>query len=385
MKNKKDIYQGFEQGPIRPPSESQSLLIRFTRNCPWNKCLFCPVYKGKKFSLRSIENIIKDIDITSHYLNKIIENTENNKQIDQNLINKIFNDSKDKDRTAFNAALNWYFTGMESIFIQDANSLIMKPDNLIHVLKHMKKCFPMAKRITSYARSHTIARIKSDIMKNIADAGLNRIHIGLESGSDKVLDLIKKGCTQKMHIQTGLKVKNAGIELSEYIMPGLGGIDFSKDHALETAKALNEINPDFIRIRTLAISDRTLLFKEYKQGRFKKCTDFMMIKELKLMLENLNNITSYIKSDHILNLLEEIQGKMPEDKEKILKIITDFLEMKPEKRVYYQVGRRMGLFRKTQDLSDITLLKRVKETCKLYNITSDNIDLVLEELMRRFI
>ncbi|OQY01088.1 MAG: coproporphyrinogen III oxidase [Desulfobacteraceae bacterium 4572_130] len=385
MKNKKDIYQGFEQGPIRPPSESQSLLIRFTRNCPWNKCLFCPVYKGEKFSLRSVENIIKDIDITCNYLNKIIENTENNKQIDQNLINKIFNDSKNKDRTAFNAALNWYFTGMESIFIQDANSLIMKPDNLIYVLKHMKKCFPMAKRITSYARSHTIARIKPDIMKDIADAGLNRIHIGLESGSDKVLDLIKKGCTQEMHINAGLKVKNAGIELSEYIMPGLGGIDLSKDHALETAKALNKINPDFIRIRTLAISPRTLLFEEYEQGRFKKSSDFMMVKELKLLVENLNNITSYIKSDHILNLLEDVQGKMPEHKEKILRVITDFLEMEPEKRVYYQVGKRMGVFRKTQDLSDITLLKKVKETCKLYNITSNNIDSIIQELMGRFV
>ncbi|MEA1968695.1 MAG: radical SAM protein [Thermodesulfobacteriota bacterium] len=385
MKKRENIYQGFEQGPIRPPSEAESLLIRLTRNCPWNRCTFCPVYKGKDFSLRSVENIIKDIDILAFYLDKIINEAREKGRVDMNRINTLFNALDFQDRMAFNAALHWYSTGMNSIFIQDANSLIMKPGDLVYVLEHIKKSFPMVKRITSYARSHTLVRIKSDDMKRIADAGLNRIHVGLESGSDKVLKLIKKGCTKDVHIKAGIKVKNAGMELSEYVMPGLGGIALSTEHALESADALNQINPDFIRLRTLAIPGRAPMAEELCQGRFEKCTDLMVAEELKLFLENLNGITSYIKSDHILNLLEDVEGKMPGDKDKVVGVVDLFLSMEPEQRMFYQVGRRMGLFRGTWDMADGAVLDRVKETCRSYNVTVDNVDSVIEELMKRFV
>lgn len=385
MKKRENIYQGFEQGPIRPPSEAESLLIRLTRNCPWNRCTFCPVYKGKDFSLRSVENIIKDIDILAFYLDKIINEAREKGRVDMNRINTLFNALDFQDRMAFNAALHWYSTGMNSIFIQDANSLIMKPGDLVYVLEHIKKSFPMVKRITSYARSHTLVRIKSDDMKRIADAGLNRIHVGLESGSDKVLKLIKKGCTKDVHIKAGIKVKNAGMELSEYVMPGLGGIALSTEHALESADALNQINPDFIRLRTLAIPGRAPMAEELRQGRFEKCTDLMVAEELKLFLENLNGITSYIKSDHILNLLEDVEGKMPGDKDKVVGVVDLFLSMEPEQRMFYQVGRRMGLFRGTWDMADGAVLDRVKETCRSYNVTVDNVDSVIEELMKRFV
>lgn len=385
MKKRENIYQGFEQGPIRPPSEAESLLIRLTRNCPWNRCTFCPVYKGKDFSLRSVENIIKDIDILAFYLDKIINEAREKGRVDMNRINTLFNALDFQDRMAFNAALHWYSTGMNSIFIQDANSLIMKPGDLVYVLEHIKKSFPMVKRITSYARSHTLVRIKSDDMKRIADAGLNRIHVGLESGSDKVLKLIKKGCTKDVHIKAGIKVKDAGMELSEYVMPGLGGIALSTEHALESADALNQINPDFIRLRTLAIPGRAPMAEELHQGRFEKCTDLMVAEELKLFLENLNGITSYIKSDHILNLLEDVEGKMPGDKDKVVGVVDLFLSMEPEQRMFYQVGRRMGLFRGTWDMADGAVLDRVKETCRSYNVTVDNVDSVIEELMKRFV
>lgn len=385
MKKRENIYQGFEQGPIRPPSEAASLLIRLTRNCPWNRCTFCPVYKGKDFSLRSVENIIKDIDILAFYLDKIRNEAREKGRVDMNRINTLFNALDFQDRMAFNAALHWYSTGMNSIFIQDANSLIMKPGDLVYVLEHIKKSFPMVKRITSYARSHTLVRIKSDDMKRIADAGLNRIHVGLESGSDKVLKLIKKGCTKDVHIKAGIKVKNAGMELSEYVMPGLGGIALSTEHALESADALNQINPDFIRLRTLAIPGRAPMAEELRQGRFEKCTDLMVAEELKLFLENLNGITSYIKSDHILNLLEDVEGKMPGDKDKVVGVVDLFLSMEPEQRMFYQVGRRMGLFRGTWDMADGAVLDRVKETCRSYNVTVDNVDSVIEELMKRFV
>ncbi len=386
MKKKKtDNYKGFEQGPIRPPSEANSLLIRLTRNCPWNNCTFCRVYKKRKFSLRSVENVIRDIDSLQGYIKKITEIIKPGGFVDNQVINSLYNNFEEKDRGAFNAAINWYASGMQSIFLQDANSLIMKPDDLVFVLEHIKKCFPKVDRITSYARSHTIARIKQDDLQRIADAGLNRIHVGMESGSDTVLKKIKKGADKATHIKAGLKVKQVGMELSEYIMPGLGGIDYSIEHALETASALNSINPDFIRIRTLAVTNGTVLAQEVKSGEFEKPNDAMMAKELRLLIESLDGIDSYIKSDHILNLFETINGKMPEDKEKMIGVIDHFFELEPQKRILYQVGRRMGFFRGPDDMDDSPHLERVKKACTLYGVTPENVDTVIDELMKRFV
>ncbi len=383
-KNKKDVYQGFEQGPIRPPNESRSLLIRLTRNCPWNRCTFCPVYKRSRFSLRSMENIIRDIDMLHKCLVLITEKGGKNIMNHPAALQKRLDDSKDPiDRTAFHAALNWYYAGMESIFLQDANSLILKPDDLIYILEHIQKRFPMAKRITSYARSHTIVRIKDNDMNRIAHSGLNRIHIGLESGSDKVLKLVKKGCTKADHIKAGQKVKKAGMSLSEYVMPGLGGVRLSREHALETADALNQINPDFIRLRTLAVRAGSPM--EDASGSFEKSSDFMTAKEIKLLLENLKGITSRIKSDHILNLLETLEGKMPEDKEKMIATVSEFLELSPQKRMIYQVGRRTGLFRGVEDMAEVSLFRQAENTCRINGITPENVDTAIDELMRRFV
>ena len=386
MKKKKtDDYRGLEQGPIRPPSEASSLLIRVTRNCPWNRCTFCRVYKKRKFSLRSVENVIKDIDSLHGYIKKIQENIKPGGYADRKIINALYNSFEEKDRIALNAAMNWYATGMKSIFLQDANSLIMKPDDLVFVLEHIKQCFPDVDRITSYARSHTIVRIKQDDLQRIADAGLNRIHVGMESGSDTVLKKINKGVTKAGHIKAGLKVKEAQMELSEYVMPGLGGIDYSIEHAMETASALNSINPEFIRIRTLAVTNGTVLAEETKKGEFQKPNDTMMAKELRLFIESLDGIDSYIKSDHILNLFETIDGKMPEDKEKMISIIDRFFELEPEKRVLYQIGRRMGFFRGPDDMDDSPHLEKVKQACDLYGVTPENVDGVIDDLMKRFV
>ncbi|MCD4719837.1 MAG: radical SAM protein [Desulfobacula sp.] len=386
MKKKKtDIYKGFEQGPIRPPSEASSLLIRVTRNCPWNRCTFCRVYKKRQFSLRSVENVIKDIDSLQGYIKRIQQIVKPGGYADNEAIHTLSNSFEEKDRVALNAAMNWYATGMKSIFLQDANSLIMKPNNLVFILEHIKKCFPNVDRITSYARSHTIVRIKQDDLQRIADAGLNRIHVGMESGSDTVLKKINKGVTKAGHIKAGLKVKEAGMELSEYVMPGLGGIDYSIEHAMETASALNSINPEFIRIRTLAVTNGTVLAVETEKGEFQKPNDTMMAKELRLFIESLDGIDSYIKSDHILNLFETIDGKMPEDKEKMINIIDRFFELEPEKRVLYQIGRRMGFFRGPDDMDDSPHLERVRQACDLYGVTPDNVDVVIDDLMKRFV
>lgn len=384
-KTSDDAYQGFEQGPIRPPSEAYSLLVRVTRNCPWNRCTFCPVYKGSRFSLRPVDHVKKDIDAVHRYVEMIRQMTDESGRILKADIRKAAEKSDQADPQAFNAALNWAAGGMQSVFIQDANSLIIKPSDLVEILLYLKKHFPWVERVTSYARSHTIARIKDHDLKAIREAGLNRIHIGLESGSNDVLKMTKKGTTKETHIKAGLKVKKAGMELSEYIMPGLGGKKYSEIHALETADALNEINPEFIRLRTLAIPNSVELYDDWESGRFEKCTDLMMVKEIELLIESLDGITSVFQSDHILNLFQDLEGKLPGDKEKLLAIVRTFLAMEPERQSVYQVGRRLGFFSSLNDMESPQRLAKAEKTCRQLGITPDNVDEAIDELMKRFI
>jgi hypothetical protein len=379
------VYNGFEQGPIRPPSEAYSLLIRVTRNCPWNRCTFCPVYKRTKFSLRPVEHVKKDIDLVHRYVNLVRDAAGESKYFTQNDIAAAAEKTEPGEMMAFQAAVHWIRGGMRSIFIQDANSLVIKPAHMVEILQHLKKCFPRVERITSYARSQTISRIKDPDLKAIADAGLNRIHIGLETGSDKILDMIKKGVTKAIHIKAGLKVKAAGMELSEYVMPGLGGKTLWKTHALETADALNQINPDFIRLRTLAIPNRLELYKDYREGRFEKNSDLMIVKEILLFIENLGGITGIVKSDHILNLIQELEGKLPEDKERMIGILQSFLGMEPQQRCLFQVGRRMGVFTSLSDMKIPGKLAIAEAACQQYGVTPENVDELIDEAMKRFV
>jgi radical SAM superfamily enzyme YgiQ (UPF0313 family) len=381
-----DEYLGFEQGPIRPPSEAYSLLVRVTRNCPWNQCTFCPVYKGTKFSRRSVEHAKKDIDAVYEHVQAIRELADEQGRVPRGEIERITANVDSQKQPAFVAAFNWYFAGgLESIFIQDANSLIIQPKNLIEILQHLRKRFPEIKRITSYARSQTVFRMKEEDLKAIGDAGLNRIHIGMESGCDEVLKMVKKGVTKQQHIQAGVNVKKAGIELSEYYMPGLGGRKYLKEHAWETADALNRINPDFIRMRTLAIPNHCPLFEDWQEGRFEKSREVEVVREILMFMESLDGITSMVKSDHILNLFQDLEGKLPDDKERMIDMLRTFLSMDRERQRLYQVGRRIGVF---SGLGDITKPNRLARAQKAYEQAGGklaDLDRVTDELMKRFI
>jgi len=385
QRNTTEDYQGFEQGPIRPPSEAYSLLIRVTRNCPWNRCTFCPVYKESRFSIRPVEHVKRDIDTVHRYLEIIQKVADDHGSLSRIAVREAVGNYEQPDLGGFNATLSWFSGGMRSVFLQDANSLIIKPLDLLEILLHLKKRFSWVERITSYARSHTIARIKDRDLKKFKDAGLNRIHIGLESGSDRVLKMAQKGVTKETHIKAGLKVKKAGMELSEYIMPGLGGKAYSGIHARETADALNRINPDFIRLRTLAIPNSVELYDDYAAGNFEKCTDLMMAKEILIFLESLNGITSVVKSDHILNLFQNLEGKLPRDKARMMDIVHRFLAMDPERQCVYQVGRRFGFFSRLRDMESPRRLAKAEKACRQFGITPENVDEVIDELMKRFI
>jgi radical SAM superfamily enzyme YgiQ (UPF0313 family) len=380
-----DTYDGFEVGPIRPPSEAKSLLLRVTRNCPWNRCTFCSLYKGEKFSIRPVSHVVRDIDLIKKYIDEIKRRIKKSGGESHRKLQEFADRISENEWIAFHSALNWFRGGMTSIFLQDANSLIMKPDDLVKILRHLRETFPLVKRITSYARSHSIARISDKDMARIAVAGLNRIHIGMESACDEVLYFVRKGVDKKTHIIAGQKVKRAGIELSEYFMPGLGGEQYSRANALETADAMNKINPDFIRIRTLALPGNTKLFKDYQSGAFLKSGDVKMAEEILLFLESLSVITSTVKSDHILNLFQEAEGRLPVDKEKMTGPIRKFLTMGPEDQVIFMIGRRAGIFTNLEDMKDPELVKQAERVRDAHQVTIDNVDDFTTEMMKRFI
>jgi hypothetical protein len=341
----------FEQGPIRPPNEARSLLLRLTRNCPWNQCMFCPVYKGREFSLRTVEEIKKDVQIARDIADDIKAlswKLGSSGRVTDQVAGHIFSSSDYSD--AYRSIAAWLYYGTGACFLQDADNLVMPTDDLVDVLGFLREKFPDITRVTTYSRSRTIVRKSLDALKRLKKAGLNRVHVGLESGYDPVLKMMKKGVTGAQHVEAGQRVVAAGIELSEYVMPGLGGQDLWKEHAVATAKVLNQINPHFIRIRSLRVPDRIPLFKLLKEGAFKMQTDDMIAEEIRLFILNLSGIASTVTSDHIMNLLEEVGGKLPDDREKMIEVIDKYRNMPDSERLIYRLGRRGGAYRSTDDV-----------------------------------
>lgn len=342
----------FEQGPIRPPNEAQSLLLRITRNCPWNQCLFCPVYKGRKFSLRTVEEIKEDIRNARSMADEVkglsMKLGDRGKVTDR-VLSHIFNSSGCSD--AFRSVAAWLYYGTGACFLQDADNLVMKTGDLVEVLSFLRKTFPEIERVTTYSRSRTVIRKSVESLKKIREAGLDRVHIGLETGYDPLLKLVKKGVTGEQHVDAGTRIIQAGMDLSEYVMPGLGGQEMWKEHARATARVLNRINPHFIRLRSLRIPKRVPLYEKLEEGTFTMQTDDMLAEEIRVFIESLEGITSVVTSDHIMNLLEEVSGKLPEDKDHMLDVIRRYQELPDEERLIYRVGRRGGAYRSTDDLS----------------------------------
>jgi radical SAM superfamily enzyme YgiQ (UPF0313 family) len=378
-------YKGFEQGPIRPPSEAESLLVRVSRNCSWNKCTFCGLYKGTKFSLRPVEEVLRDIDTVRFYVDKIQSAQVSGKAVSPRDLNNLVPGDGQSNLQALYAARSFVASGMESIFIQDGNSLVIKPEDFIRILRHLKESFPQVKRVTSYARSHTIARISDENLSAMAEAGLNRIHIGMESGSDQVLLKVKKGVDKATQILAGQKVKRVGIELSEYFMPGLGGKKLSEENSRESADAINQINPDFIRLRTLALPPGAPLTAQFEAGEFDKMGEVDTARELLHFLENLDGITSTIRSDHVLNLFVEVDGVLPDDKEKMMQPIREFLELPPSEQMLFCVGRRNHRMARFSDLKNPVQRDYAHQICKQTGATVENFDSVIDSIMQRFI
>lgn len=345
----------FEQGPIRPPSEARSLLVRVTRNCPWNKCAFCNTYKGTQFSIRSVEEVKADIAAIKTICDEIKALSWRlglQGAVDDEVIDQIYRSTRAHSSSYLNVAM-WLYFGEGSVFLQDGNNLAANAQGLAEVLTCLKETLPGITRVTTYARSKTIAKRRTAAeLCMLSEAGLTRIHIGLESGSDQVLALLQKGVSAAEHIEAGRKVKEAGISLSEYVIPGAGGKQLWEEHARETARVLNHINPDYIRLRTLRVIPGAGLDKKVASGEFELLGDEEVVREIRLVIESLKGIDSTIVSDHILNLLEEVEGKLPEEKYRLLAVIDRFLALPPEERCNFRLGRRANIYRVLDDMED---------------------------------
>lgn len=269
------------EGPIyRPPSEAGSLLIQATVGCPHNRCTFCMVYKnGPRFKIRDVDDIKADI-------------TE---------------------------ARQMYGHQVRTLFFPAGNTIAMKTADLCEICRFANQTFPGLKRITVYGSSQYIHQKGPDALKRLAAAGLSRIHVGLESGDDVVLRRIKKGTTRQEQIEAGVWIKAAGIELSEYVILGIGGRERTESHALETAGALNDINPDYIRLRTFVPKVNTPLLKDVQQGDFRMLGPHEILRETDLLVQNLK-VSSCLTSDHYTNYMN-VQGKLPEKQKEILEQI----------------------------------------------------------------
>lgn len=344
----------FEMGPIRPPSEggSHSLLIRVTRNCPWTQCKFCygTPYNREKFQLRSPEEVKRDIDAAKEMSQLIVAIAKKlgNFNWASKVVNpyflygKDFTELDDKELKNFQSIVtvfNWLSSGARSAFLQDANSLVLPTNKLTEIISHLKQTFPTLERITSYARAKTLAQKTPEELRELHRAGLSRLHVGLETGDDELLKYVNKGVTSQEHVLAGRKTKEAGFELSLYWMPGLGGKAMSKQHAINTAKVISEINPHFARSRRFIPRKGTPLYEEWVNGNFQLLSPHEELKEIKTMIENLE-FTGRLCFDHFVNpayrtsagyiwlFKQDYNGyKFPEEKLEVLEIIENGLKI----------------------------------------------------------
>ncbi|MBW1708449.1 MAG: radical SAM protein [Deltaproteobacteria bacterium] len=265
------------QGPVyRPPSEAGSLLIQATLGCPHNKCRFCSMYKNKRFKIRLLRDIFEDLD----------------------------------------RALEFYGSNIHTLFLPDGNTIVVKTSSLIKIIERARRNFPELERITVYGSARFLLLKKIEELKALREAGLSRVHMGLESGDDEVLKEMEKGATAAECAEAGRKVKEAGIELSVYYLLGLGGLARLEEHARKSAEVINAIGPDFIRIRTLSPLEGTPLYSDYLSGHFTLPSPHEAMRELKYLVEGLEG-PFMLLSDHINNYLN-LTGKLPDDKKDFL-------------------------------------------------------------------
>jgi len=280
-------YEGFI---IRPPSEAYSLLLQVTTGCSHNKCTFCGTYRQKKFKIKPIERIKKDLDEARQY--------------------------EDVDR----------------VFLCDGDALIIPQPKLKEILELINENLTDIERIGTYANAKSILRKSVEELKELKSLGLKIVYLGVETGNAELLKKIHKGVTYEQMIQAGRRIKEAGIILSVTVLLGLGGREKSIDHALDTAKILTDMDPDYVGALTLMLIPETEMYEDYLAGRFVLPDQFGFIRELYLMIEKSSFTDCYFTSNHASNYLP-VKAHLPREKEKNLKMIGSVIHEKDISRL----------------------------------------------------
>jgi radical SAM superfamily enzyme YgiQ (UPF0313 family) len=243
-----------------------------------------------------------------------------------------------------NHVWNWRMNGGQTCFLGDADSLILKPDFLGTVISDVKCQCPTLRRFTIYGRTATAARMRSlSDLKQMKKAGLDRVHFGIESGSDEVLSMVQKGETKSDHIKGCLKTREAGLSCSVYVMPGLGGRKLSDLHAHETARVITAISPDFVRLRSLQIFPQTSIAHARNTGEFVEADEEQLVKEIRIMVSEIDSKT-ILMSDSAANLLN-INGQLPRDRNAMLQEMDAYLGLSPRQKEVFSLESRLAAFR----------------------------------------
>ena len=275
---------------IRPPSEAYSLLLQVTVGCSHNKCSFCGTYRQKKFKIKPMEQIATDLTEASSY------------------------------------------GRVEKVFLCDGDALIIPQPRLEELLKLINLNLPNIERIGTYANAKSILRKSVDELKKLRKLGLKIIYLGVETGNIELLQKIHKGATYEQTVEAAHRVKEAGIALSVTVILGLGGIEKTVEHALDTAKILTDMDPDYAGALTLMLVPQTPLYEDYMAGRFVLPDKFGFIRELYLIIANSNFTNCYFTSNHASNYLP-IKAYLPQQKENVLKLISSVVDEKDMKRI----------------------------------------------------
>ncbi len=272
----------YEGTIYRPPSEADSLILQITVGCTHNKCTFCPSYKDKKFRIKDFQEIKEDIDEAAQF--------------------------------------NW---DIEKVFLADGDALIVPQPRLIEVVDYLNRKLPRLRRVGIYANAKGILKKEVEDLRELKEAGIGIVYLGVESGDQVVLDRVKKGTTYEKLVQAGRMVKEAGIKLSVTVLLGIGGRERSKEHAIATGQILTEMDPDYVGALSLIIVPGTPIYEEIEKEEFILPTPFELIEELGTMIAH-TDMHGLFFSNHASNYLP-IKARMPQDKEPTLKLIHEFL------------------------------------------------------------
>lgn len=273
----------YEGTVYRPPSEAGSLIIQLTIGCARNTCTFCAMYKDKNFRIRPLEEVVEDLQMAREYYSRI---------------------------------------KVKRVFLADGDALIVKTKDLLYILEKVKEIFPECERISMYGAPKDILGKTPEELKTLKEAGLDMIYMGIESGDDEVLTFVKKGATQSEMIEAGKKIKDAGMILSVTLISGLGGRRFLKEHAVNSAKVISAIKPEYVGFLTLLVEEGTPMYDQLKNGEIELLKPQEVLEEMKLFISNVDSEGTVFRANHASNYIP-LGGTFNRDKEALLAQIAE--------------------------------------------------------------